>query len=168
MMSACLTLALVEVPQGGFLIDSVLINGVDVVLRRLQGSELRAQVTVLTAVRTPGTYIMDKGRFSSTINQHKIAINILGNNSVKFRFICLMISNNRYQKCDQCLCVFDGNTTKWKCCIPQIALTCQTARSLEGGVGIQIMRDLVLIGGVEHTFGGGQSGVASHCSTELV
>lgn len=114
MMSACLTLALVEVPQGGFLIDSVLINGVDVVLRRLQGSELRAQVTVLTAVRTPGTYIMDKGRISSTINQNKNAINTLGNNSVKFSSICLMM------KCenDQCLCVFDGDATKLKGCIP--------------------------------------------------
>lgn len=69
---------------------------------------------------------------------------------------------------DQCLCVFDGDATKQKGCIPQMALTCQTAGSLEGGVGVQIVRDLVLIGGVEHTLGGGQSGVASHCSAELV
>lgn len=48
------------------------------------------------------------------------------------------------------------------------ALTCQTARSLECGVGIQIMRDFVLIGGVQHSLGGGQSGVASYCSAELV
>ena len=37
-------------PQVGLGVDSVLVDGVDVVLRGLQGSEFRPQVTVLTAV----------------------------------------------------------------------------------------------------------------------
>lgn len=51
-----LTLALGKVPQWVFLIDPVLVDGIDVVLRRLQGAELGAQVTVLTAVRSPGAW----------------------------------------------------------------------------------------------------------------
>lgn len=40
----------------GFGVDSVFIDGVDVVFRRLQRSELRAQVTVLAAVGTSGAW----------------------------------------------------------------------------------------------------------------
>lgn len=40
----------------GFGVDSVFIDGVDVVFRRLQSSELRAQVTVLAAVGTSGAW----------------------------------------------------------------------------------------------------------------
>lgn len=47
-------LALAETPHGGLLIDTVFIDGVDVVLRGLQGPQLRAQVAVLAAVRGPG------------------------------------------------------------------------------------------------------------------
>lgn len=36
----------------GFGVDSVFVDGVDVVFRRLQWSQLRAQVTVLAAVGT--------------------------------------------------------------------------------------------------------------------
>ena len=40
----------------GFGIDSVFVDGVDVVFWRLQGSQLRAQVTVLAAVGTSGAW----------------------------------------------------------------------------------------------------------------
>lgn len=52
-----LTLTLGEVPQRCFLIDPVFIDGIDVVLRRLQGAQLGAQVAVLTAVRAPGAWM---------------------------------------------------------------------------------------------------------------
>lgn len=52
----CLTLTLGEVPQWCFLIDPVLIDGINVVLRRLQGAQFSGQVAVLTAVRAPGTW----------------------------------------------------------------------------------------------------------------
>ena len=45
-----LTLALAEIPQGGLLVDPVLVDGVDVVLRGLQRTQLGAQVAVLAAV----------------------------------------------------------------------------------------------------------------------
>ena len=47
-------LALAETPHGGLLIDAVFIDGVDVVLRGLQGPQLGAQVAVLAAIRGPG------------------------------------------------------------------------------------------------------------------
>lgn len=40
----------------GFGVDSVFIDGINVVFRRLQRSELRAQVTVLAAVGTSGAW----------------------------------------------------------------------------------------------------------------
>lgn len=40
----------------GFGVDSVFVDGVDVVFRRLQRSELSAQVTVLAAVGTSGAW----------------------------------------------------------------------------------------------------------------
>lgn len=51
-----LTLTLGEVPQWCFLIDPVLVDGIDVVLRRLQGAQFSAQMAVLTAVRAPGAW----------------------------------------------------------------------------------------------------------------
>lgn len=40
----------------GFGVDSVFVDGVDVVFGRLQGPELRAQMTVLAAVGTSGAW----------------------------------------------------------------------------------------------------------------
>lgn len=47
-------LALAETPHGGLLIDTVFIDGVDMVLWGLQGPQLRAQVAVLAAIWGPG------------------------------------------------------------------------------------------------------------------
>lgn len=56
----------------GLGVDSVFINGVDVVFRRLQRSELRAQVTVLAAVGTSGAWsTQGMWRFILQINQSK-------------------------------------------------------------------------------------------------
>ena len=52
MPSSLLTLS----SKVGFGIDSVFVDGVDVVFRRLQRSQLRAQVTVLAAVGASGAW----------------------------------------------------------------------------------------------------------------
>jgi len=46
------SLALAQASHGDFLVDPVFIYGIDVMLRGLQGPQFRAQVSVLTAVRT--------------------------------------------------------------------------------------------------------------------
>lgn len=55
--SASISLRLTLSSKVGFGVDSVFVDGVDVVFRRLQRSELRAQVTVLAAVGTSGAWL---------------------------------------------------------------------------------------------------------------
>lgn len=92
-------------------------------------------MTVLTAVRTPGTCIIENSQAPLTrtkVLQIHLKTTVSDPDDIKQAQRVKMTS----------LCVFES------------VLTCQTARSLECGVGVQIMRDLVLVGGVQHTLSG--------------
>lgn len=57
----CMTPLVLTLPSKvRFGVDSVFIDGVNVVLRRLQGSQLGAQVTVLAAIGTSGAWETEK------------------------------------------------------------------------------------------------------------
>lgn len=51
-----------------------------------------------------------------------------------------------------------------------MSATCQAPRPLQGGVGVELVGDLVGFCSdvVQHTLGGGQSGVAAHHRAQLV
>lgn len=52
--------------------------------------------------------------------------------------------------------------------VSAVLLTSETAGSLECSGGVELVRDLVLIRGVQRALGRGERGVAPHASADLV